>query len=50
MMILHVDTNAQSACPARPEVYARLQSVAEAHQALSKPERAGRSIGIHRKA
>ena len=50
MMILHVDTNAQKSCPAKPEVFGRLSRVAAAHQSLEKPELAGRQIGIRRKA
>ena len=49
-MILHVDTAAQKACPAKPEVLDRLSRIAEAQSALEKPELAGRQIGIRRKA
>ena len=43
-MLLHVDTAAERAAPARPEVLARLARIAEAHAGLPRPERAGRAI------
>jgi len=45
-MLLHVDTSAGRAQPARPEIVARLAKLAAAHAGLPKPERAGRAIGI----
>jgi carnitine 3-dehydrogenase len=45
-MLLHVDTAAGRAQPARPEILARVGKLAAAHAGLPKPERAGRAIGI----
>jgi acyl-CoA thioesterase FadM len=45
-MLLHVDTTAGRAHPARPEILARIAKLAAAHAALPKPGRAGRAIGI----
>ena len=47
-MLLHVDTKAGRACPARPDVLARIQRIAEAHAALPSPEHAGRRVGERR--
>jgi carnitine 3-dehydrogenase len=47
-LFLHVDTVARRAAPAGDEVYARVGRILEAHGALPRPERAGRSIGIPR--
>ena len=44
-MFLHVDMKAGRACPAAPEVLARLAPIAEAHKALPRPEAAGRHVG-----
>jgi carnitine 3-dehydrogenase len=44
-MLLHVDAKAGRACPARPDVLARVQRIAEAHAQLPKPEHAGRRVG-----
>jgi carnitine 3-dehydrogenase len=45
-MLLHVDTKAGRAAAARPDVLARAQQLAEAHGAITWPERAGRRIGL----
>jgi carnitine 3-dehydrogenase len=45
-LFLHVDTVARRAAPAAPDVLARVQRIKAAHDALPRPERAGRSIGI----
>jgi acyl-CoA thioesterase FadM len=45
-MLLHVDTTAGRAHPARPEVLTRIARLAAAHAVLPEPERAGRAIGI----
>jgi carnitine 3-dehydrogenase len=45
-MLLHVETTAGRAHPARPEVHGQIAKLAAAHAALPKPERAGRAIGI----
>ncbi len=45
-MQLHVDTGAGRACPAAPEVLAKLQPIARAHAALPVPEGAGRAIAM----
>ncbi len=44
-MLLHVDMKAGRACPAAPEVLARLAPLAAAHRGLAWPKEAGRSIG-----
>jgi len=44
-ILLHVDMNAGKTCPAAPEVLARLRPIAEAHQALERPDTAGRHVG-----
>ncbi len=44
-MLLHVDMEAGRACPAAPEVLARLMPIAEAHAALPRPPAAGRHVG-----
>jgi len=43
-MLLHVDTTAGRARPARPEILTRIAKLAAAHAVLPKPERAGRAI------
>lgn len=43
-MMLHVDTNAQRACPALPEVLGRVEAIAAAHAGLEQPSEAGRRI------
>ncbi|WP_102226078.1 carnitine 3-dehydrogenase [Acidimangrovimonas sediminis] len=47
-MLLHVDMKAGRACPAAPEILARLMPIAKAHEALPKPEGAGRFVGERR--
>jgi len=49
-MLLHVDTGAQRACPAAPEVLAKVDEIRAAQAALPRPEDAGRAIGIGRAA
>jgi carnitine 3-dehydrogenase len=49
-MLLHVDTGAGRAHPARPELLTRLAKLAAAHSALPRPERAGRAIGVPARA
>ncbi|MFZ1726454.1 MAG: carnitine 3-dehydrogenase [Albidovulum sp.] len=44
-MYLHVDMNAGRACPAAPEVLARLAPITTSHQGLTRPETAGRYVG-----
>jgi carnitine 3-dehydrogenase len=48
MMLLHVDTGAEKAAPAPPELLARIEPIAQAHAALPVPDRAGRAIGLRR--
>ena len=48
-MLLHVDTRAERAAPAAPELLERIARIAAAHAELPRPERAGRSIGIPRR-
>jgi carnitine 3-dehydrogenase len=45
-MLLHVDTKAGRVAPAPHDVLARAQQLAEAHSAVTWPERAGRRIGL----
>jgi carnitine 3-dehydrogenase len=49
-MLLHVGRQSRKACGAEPVILARLQEVMTAHEALDKPDHAGRSIGIKPKA
>ncbi|MCV2870545.1 carnitine 3-dehydrogenase [Defluviimonas sp. WL0002] len=44
-MFLHVDMKAGKACPAAPEVLEKLRPIAKAHEALPRPEAAGRFVG-----
>jgi len=44
-MLLHVDMAKGRACPAAPEVLARLGAIRDAHVALPRPETAGRHVG-----
>ena len=44
-MLLHVDMGAGRACPALPEIRAKLDPIAAAHAALPRPEEAGRHVG-----
>jgi carnitine 3-dehydrogenase len=48
-MLLHVDTNASRACPAREDVRERVLRIAEAHRGLPKPDFAGRQVGASRR-
>jgi carnitine 3-dehydrogenase len=48
-MLLHVDTNASRACPAREDVRARVLRIAEAHAGLPRPDFAGRHVGALRR-
>jgi carnitine 3-dehydrogenase / betainyl-CoA thioesterase len=45
-MLLHVDTTAGRAQPARPEILAKIAKLAATQAVLPHPERAGRAIGI----
>jgi carnitine 3-dehydrogenase len=45
-MLLHVDTRAERAAPAAPELLARIERIAQAHAELPRPDRAGRAIAI----
>jgi carnitine 3-dehydrogenase len=49
-MLLHVDTKAGRACPAEPQILAKLKAIAEAHAKLPRPEGAGRFVGQPRPA
>ncbi|MGB3314511.1 MAG: carnitine 3-dehydrogenase [Albidovulum sp.] len=48
-MFLHVDMKAGRACPAAPDVLARLALFADAHKNLPRPDAAGRYTGERRK-
>jgi len=47
-MQLHVDMHASRACPAAPEVLARVQRIAAAHRALERPAGSGRAVSLTR--
>ena len=44
-MLIHVDMNSRSASLPRGDVAARLAELAAAHEALPRPEGAGRAVG-----
>ncbi len=44
-MCLHVDMKAGKTCAAAPEILATLRPIAQAHEALPKPESSGRFVG-----
>lgn len=48
-MLLHVDTNASRACPARADVLERVMRIRGAHADLPRPEAAGRHVGAPRR-
>lgn len=48
-MMLHVDTAANKASPAGPEILAALAEIAAHHALLPAPPRAGRSVGAPRR-
>lgn len=48
-MYLHVDMDARRTAPWPDDIRARLGAIKAGHDALPRPERAGRSIGIVRK-
>ncbi len=50
VLTLHVDMNGPKVCPFPPDIMAKLDAMRAAHAALPVPVRAGRSIGIRRKA
>jgi carnitine 3-dehydrogenase len=45
-MQLHVDTRASRACPAMPEVLARVRRIANAHRSLEQPKGSGRAVSL----
>lgn len=49
-MTLHVDMAGPKVAPFPPDIMANIQAMRAAHASLPMPERAGRSIGIQRKA
>lgn len=50
MLTLHVDMTGPKVTLFPPDVLAKIEAMHAAHAALPRPERAGRSIGIRRKA
>lgn len=44
-MLLHVDTKAHRACPARADIAAPVAALRDAHAGLPRPEQAGRRVG-----
>jgi acyl-CoA thioester hydrolase len=49
-LAIHVDMAVRKSAPWPADILARLRAIAEAHRALPRPERAGRSVGIARNA
>jgi len=49
-MLLHVDMEAGKACPAKPEVLEKLQTIKAGHQTLPAPAAKGRYTGMPRDA
>ena len=47
---LHIDMSGPKVAPFPPDVMAKVEAMRGAHAELAMPERAGRSIGIQRKA
>lgn len=47
LMLLHVDTSGPRAVPFAPGIRTRLDTIAEAHAELPRPDRAGRSIQLN---
>jgi acyl-CoA thioester hydrolase len=47
---LHIDMSGPRVAPFPPDVMAKVEAMRAAHAGLPMPERAGRSIGIRRKA
>ncbi|MBT4890713.1 MAG: carnitine 3-dehydrogenase [Rhodospirillales bacterium] len=45
-MLLHVDMNAQRACPILPDVYKALQAVMASHEDMARPEQVGHQMQI----
>ncbi|MEH6556938.1 MAG: carnitine 3-dehydrogenase [Oceanicoccus sp.] len=44
-LLIHVDMDSRSACEPAPQIQQQLQSIADAHAALERPEGCGRAIG-----
>ncbi len=49
IMTVHVDLNARKVVPMMPDIQQQTATLFESHQAMPKPEQAGRIIGIRRK-
>ena len=49
IMTVHVDLNARKVVPMMPDIQQKTANLFESHQAMPKPEQAGRIIGIRRK-
>jgi len=45
-MIIHIDMAARKTAPFPPDILARIEAVAKAHAAITRPEGIGRSVGI----
>jgi acyl-CoA thioester hydrolase len=50
VLTLHIDMSGPKVCPFPPDVLANIEAMRSEHANLPVPERAGRSIGIRRKA
>ena len=48
-MLIHVDTQAASASPIAPHVYAALNAILATHQPLAIPQQVGRQMTINKK-
>jgi acyl-CoA thioester hydrolase len=45
-MTIHIDMTARKTAPFPPDIQARIQAMAEAHSAISRPEGVGRKIAM----
>jgi acyl-CoA thioester hydrolase len=50
LIMAHIDYESRRSAPWHPETMRRLEAIATAHKALPRPDKAGRIIGIGRKA
>ncbi len=45
-MTIHIDMAARKTAPFPPDIRARIETVAQAHAAIARPEGVGRKIGM----
>lgn len=50
ILALHIDMSGPKVCPFPADIFSNFEAMFESHSKLPRPERAGRSIGIRRKA